>query len=128
MMGAQSAQGLELKLLAYIHVSKVICVGQSDEVPVTTTWSFTPSKSNATTCEKTFVVENRKAITGNIFFMNLFLDFKCYEKNRVFKLMCKKLQSLDSQFLGDLHRGDDSSPLIMEFGNFYLNSDFYSVS
>jgi hypothetical protein len=106
----------------------VICVGLSDEFPVTTTWSFTPSKSNATTCEKALAVENKNAITGNIFFINLFLDFKCYEKNRVFKLMCKKLQSLDSQFLGDLHRGDDSSPLIMEFGNFYLNSDFYSVS
>ena len=106
-MGAQSAQGLELKFLAYIQVSKVICVGQSDEVPVTTTWSFTPSKYNATTCEKALAVENRNAITGNIFFIDLFLDFKCYEKNWVFKLMCKKLQFLDSQFLVDLHLGDE---------------------
>jgi hypothetical protein len=52
-------------------------------------------------------VENRNAITGNIFFIDLFLDFKCYEKNWVFKLMCKKLQFLDSQFLGDLHLGDE---------------------
>jgi hypothetical protein len=48
MIGAQSAQGLELKLFAYIHVSSVICVGLSDEVPLTITWSFTPSKFNAT--------------------------------------------------------------------------------
>jgi hypothetical protein len=47
MIGAQSAQGLE-KLFAYIHVSSVICVGLSDEVPLTITWSFTPSKFNAT--------------------------------------------------------------------------------
>jgi hypothetical protein len=107
MMGAQSAQGLELKLLAYIQVSKVILVGQSDAVPVTTTWSFTPSKSNATTCEKALAVENRKAIIGNSFFIDLMLEFKCYEKNWVFKQMCKKLQSIDSQFLGDLHLGDD---------------------
>ncbi len=39
---------------------------------------------------------------GIIFFMNLILDFKCYEKNWVFKLMCKKLQFLDTQFIGYL--------------------------